>query len=112
RVQMDVVERIRPRDGSRGIHMRDYAPYLEAMDSLGIITHARPAWDAVVENFSPFHAGYYRLRTRVWSFHYNKGQIGPTDRTQSLALTANGRVLAYWDAPSMQPREHEAVVWL
>jgi mono/diheme cytochrome c family protein len=112
RVDMEVVEKIRPRDGSRGIHMREYEPYLKAMDSLGIITHARPSWDAIVETFSPFHSGFYRLKTRVWSFHYNKGHIGGTDRMQSIALTANGRVLAYLDAPSMQPREHEVVVWL
>jgi len=112
RVDMSVVEKIRPRDGSQGIHLRDFEPYLKAMDSLGIITHARPSWDAVVENFSPFHSGYYRLRTKVWSFNYNKGEIGATDRMQSIALTANSRVLAYLDAPSMQPREHEVVVWL
>ena len=112
RVDMSAVERIRPRDGSPGLHLRDFAPFLQAMDSLGIITHARPAWDAVVENFSPFHSGFYRLKTSVWSFNYNKGEIGQTDRMQSIALTANGRVLAYLDAPSMQPREHELVLWL
>lgn len=112
RVDMSVVEKIRPRDGSQGIHMRDYDPHLRAMDSLGITTHARPSWDAVIENFSPFHSGYYRLKTSVWSFNYNKGEIGQTDRMQSVALTANGRVLAYFDAPSMQPKEFETVVWL
>ncbi|WP_254513052.1 DUF1592 domain-containing protein [Anatilimnocola floriformis] len=112
RVDMSVVEKIRPRDGSQGIHMRDYDPYLRAMDSLGITTHARPSWDAVIENFSPFHSGYYRLKTSVWSFNYNKGEIGQTDRMQSIALTADGRVLAYLDAPSQQPKEFEAVVWL
>ena len=112
RVDMSVVEKIRPRDGSKGLHLRDFAPHLEAMDSLGILTHARPSWDAVVENFSPFHSGMYRLKTRVWCFNYNKGEIGGTDRMQSIALTANGRVLASFDAPSMEPREHEVVVWL
>jgi hypothetical protein len=48
----------------------------------------------------------------VWSFNYNKGEIGDTQRMQSIALTANGRVLAYIDAPSMKAREHEMVVWL
>ncbi|MCE9603649.1 MAG: DUF1592 domain-containing protein [Planctomycetia bacterium] len=112
RVDMSVVERIRPRDGTVGIHMRDFGTHLQAMDSLGIITHARPSYDCLVENFSPFHSGFYRLRTSVWSFNYNKGEIGETDRLQSIALTANGRVLAYVDAPSMQPRTHEIVVWL
>lgn len=112
RVEMSVVERIRPRDGTQGIHMRDYEPFLQTMDSLGIITHARPAYDCVVENFSPFHSGFYRIKTSVWSFNYNKGEIGETTRMQSIALKADGRLLAYFDAPSMKPQEHEVVVWL
>jgi len=113
RPDMQTVEAIRPRDNKpSAIHMRDYDRYLQEMDSLGILTHARPSYDCVVENFSPFHSGYYRLKTSVWSFNYNKGEIGETDRLQSIALTANGRVLAYIDAPSMKPQEHEIVVWL
>lgn len=112
RVDMSIIERLRPRDGSRGLHLNEFAPFLKEMDSLGVLTHARPSWDAVVENFSPFHSGMYRIKTSLWSFHYNKGSISPTDRMQSFALTASGRVLAYFDAPSMQPRAHEVVVWL
>jgi mono/diheme cytochrome c family protein len=112
RADMSVIESIRPRDGSKGIRMQDYGSYLQAMDSLGILTHARPSYDCVVENFSPFHSGFYRLKTSVWSFNYNKGEVGATDRLQSIALTANGRVLAYLDAPSMESREYEIVVWL
>ena len=113
RVDMQTVEAIRPRDNKpSAIHMRDYDRYLKEMDALGILTHARPSYDCIIENFSPFHSGFYRLKTSVWSFNYNKGEMGETDRLQSIALTANGRVLGYIDAPSMKSKEHELVVWL
>jgi mono/diheme cytochrome c family protein len=114
RADMASIEQIAPRAGrnTSTVHMRDYDQYLQRMDSLGILTHARPSYDCVVENFSPFHSGFYRIKTRVWGFKYNKGEIGETDRNHSIALTADGRVLGYVDAPSMKPTEHELVVWL
>lgn len=112
RPDMNAILKLRPRDGSPGPGLGKFEPFLEEMDSLGVLTHARPSWDAVVENFSPFHSGFYRIKTSLWSFHYNKGSIYPLDRMQSFALTASGRVLAYWDAPSIQPKPQEAVVWL
>ncbi|MGE3803174.1 MAG: DUF1592 domain-containing protein [Gemmataceae bacterium] len=94
------------------LKLTERLPHIEKMESLGMLTSARPSFDPQVGNFSPFYSGYYRLRTKVWSFHLNKGEVSATDRMQSLALTANRRVLAYFDAPSQKPQEHELVVWL
>jgi mono/diheme cytochrome c family protein len=96
----------------RTMRLPDRLPYLAEMDSLGIITGARESYRPEVENFAAFHAGFYRIRTSVWSFDYRQGTLSPARRMQSLALLANERLLAYFDAPSMQPREHELVVWL
>lgn len=113
KVDLELIDRAYPRPGQgKALHLIDRLPFLQEMDSLGILTHARPSWNAEVENFSPFHSGLYRIRTSLWSFHLKDGEVLPTDRRQSFALTANGRLLDYFDAPSMEPQEHEVVVWL
>jgi hypothetical protein len=96
----------------RKTHLDLRRPHIEKMDSLGMLSSARPSFEPWVGDFSPFHSGYYLLRTKVWSFHLKDGNITAADRMQSLALTASGRVLAYFDAPSLKPREHELTVWL
>ncbi|MFT5122254.1 MAG: hypothetical protein ACI9TH_002508 [Kiritimatiellia bacterium] len=83
------------------------------------------------ESFSPYFAshvtiypGTYRLRTSLWSFQWDKGQVLPSrgieaGRLSVVQLTGDGRggqhpsyVLGYFDAPSMDAREHEMDVWL
>ena len=107
-----IKEMHRTRENGKKMPLQEKGALLQTMDSLGIITHARPAYIPMIENFSPFHSGYYRITTSVWSFEYDKGQILPSDRMQSFALTANSRVLAYLDAPPLKPTVHEKVVWL
>jgi hypothetical protein len=53
----------------------DKLPFIEKMDSLGILTSARPSFEPGVGDFSPYHAGYYRLRTSLWSYHIKQGVI-------------------------------------
>ena len=107
-----IKEMHRTRENGKKMPLQEKGALLQTMDSLGIITHARPAYIPMIENFSPFHSGYYRITTSVWSFEYDKGQSLPSDRMQSFALTANSRVLAYLDAPPLKPTVHEKVVWL
>lgn len=66
----------------------------------------------------------YRVRTSLWSFGWDKGQVLPGRRTEAarlsvVKLTGDGRggqhpsyVLGYFDAPADQPQEHEVTVWL
>src|SRR5262249_55130345 len=96
----------------RKTHLDLRWPHIKKMDSLGFLTSARPSFEPWVGDFSPFHSGYYVLRTKVWSFHLKGGNITATDRMQSFALTANGRLLAYLAAPSRKPLEQELTVWL
>ncbi|MFT5524051.1 MAG: hypothetical protein ACI9HK_002001 [Pirellulaceae bacterium] len=102
----------RKRANGRTMPLQEREPLLQTIESLGILTHARPAYIPEIENFSPFHSGYYRITTSVWSFEFNNGELLPSDRMQSLALTASGRVISYLDAPSLKPQLHEMVVWL
>lgn len=107
----EALEKFFPRNG-KGAHLLERVPFLKSAESIGVLTHARPSFNPEVENFSPFHSGFYRIRTSVWSFDLKDAQMSPTARMQSLALTADGRLLAYLDAPSMESQEHELVVWL
>jgi hypothetical protein len=103
------------REDGRTMSLQVREVLLNATESLGILTGTRPSFTPHVGNFSPFHSGFYRFRTSVWSFHHdpkNNGELKPGERAQSFALTASGRVLAHFDAPSLKPKEHELVVWL
>ena len=114
KVDLEWIESVYPKPGSgkKGMNLREKQKFLETMDTIALLTHVRPSWNAEVENFSPFHSGFYKIQTRVWSYFHKIGEMGPGKRHQSLCLTADGRLLTYLDAPSMEPTVHEVVVWL
>lgn len=83
------------------------------------------------ESLSPYfiehvtiYPGRYRVRTSLWSFQWDKGQVLPSRGTEAarlsvVQLTGDGRggqhpsyVLGYFDAPSIDAKEHELVTWL
>lgn len=83
------------------------------------------------ESLSPYfiehvtiYPGRYRVRTSLWSFQWDKGKVLPSRGTEAarlsvVQLTGDGRggqhpsyVLGYFDAPSMDAKEHELITWL
>jgi len=83
------------------------------------------------ESLSPYfiehvtiYPGRYRVRTSLWSFTWDKGQVLPGRGTEAarlsvVQLTGDGRggqhpsyVLGYFDAPSMDSQTHELITWL
>ena len=83
------------------------------------------------ESLSPYFAwhvtiypGLYRVKTSVWSFQWDKGKVLPSRGTEAarlsvVQLTGDGRggqhpsyVLGYYDAPSIDSKEHELVTWM
>jgi hypothetical protein len=62
--------------------------------------------------FVAVYPGRYRIRMSVWSFLWDKGEVKPSPRTEAAALLADGRALAYFDAPSLKPTVTEVEVWL
>ena len=70
------------------------------------------------------YPGRYRIRTSLWSFQWDKGQVLPARGTEAarlavVQLTADGRggqhpnyTEGYLDAPSLKPTEHETEIWL
>jgi hypothetical protein len=82
------------------------------------------------EDFQPyltqFVASYpakYRVRTSLWSFTWDKGEILPSRGTEvarlmTVHLTGNGTgeghpsdLIAYFDAPSIDEQVHEVTTW-
>src|SRR6185437_14867403 len=78
------------------------------------------------ESFSPYfiehvtiYPGLYRVKTSLFSFKWDKGQVLPARGTEAarlsvVQLTGDGRggqhpsyVLGYFDAPSLTSQEHE-----
>ena len=80
--------------------------------SIGIFRHEDDAFRPSFKTFYPVFAGRYRLRVSLWSFAWDKGEVKPNPRTEAASLVAGGRVLGYFDAPSLKPTVHEVEVWL
>jgi Protein of unknown function (DUF1592)/Protein of unknown function (DUF1588)/Protein of unknown function (DUF1587)/Protein of unknown function (DUF1595)/Protein of unknown function (DUF1585)/Planctomycete cytochrome C len=83
------------------------------------------------ESFSPYfiefvtiYPGHYRVKTSLWSFKWDKGQVLPSRGTEVarlsiVTLTGDGRggqhpsnVLGYYDAPSLQETVHDITTWM
>jgi hypothetical protein len=62
--------------------------------------------------FRVVYPGKYKLRMSVWSFLWDKGEVKPNPRTEAALLSAEGRTLGYFDAPSLKPQVTEIEVWL
>ena len=62
--------------------------------------------------FRVVYPGHYKLRMSVWSFIWDKGEVKANTRTESALLSAEGRTLGYFDAPSLAPTVTEIEVWL
>ena len=88
----------------------------------------RPEDESFFPYFNSFVAIYparYRLRTSLWSFQWDKGQVLPSRGTEAarlavIQITGGGSggghpttaVLGYFDAPSLNAQQHEVVTWL
>ena len=62
--------------------------------------------------FAPIRAGHYRLRLSTWSFQWDRGKLLPRPAPEAVSLHADDRLLAYVDAPSLEPTVHTIDTWL
>ena len=98
---------------SKGLREFEQEKLFPYRGTVGIFRHDDDAFHADFARFAPIQAGFYRVRMSIWSFHWEKGQVQPSERTEVASLNAADRgVLGYFDAPSLKPTEHETVVWL
>ena len=92
--------------------------------SVGLFRHEDESLSPYFIEHVTIYPGRYRVRTSLWSFQWDKGQVLPSRGTEAarlsvVQLTGDGRggqhpsyVLGYFDAPSINSQEHELVTWL
>jgi hypothetical protein len=96
----------------------------ETGSSVGLFRHEDESLSPYFIEHVTIYPGRYRVRTSLWSFQWDKGQVLPARGTEAarlsvVQLTGDGRggqhpsyVLGYFDAPSLESREHELITWL
>lgn len=92
--------------------------------SVGLFRHEDESLSPYFIEHVTIYPGRYRVRTSLWSFQWDKGKVLPSRGTEAarlsvVQLTGDGRggqhpsyVLGYFDAPSIESKEHELVTWL
>ncbi|HEV7403722.1 MAG TPA: DUF1592 domain-containing protein [Chthoniobacteraceae bacterium] len=92
--------------------------------TVGLFRHEDESMSPYFMDHVTIYPGLYRVRTSLWSFQWDKGQVLPSRGTEAgrlsvVQLTGDGRggqhpsyVLGYYDAPSMESKEHEVVTWM
>ncbi len=92
--------------------------------SVGVFRHEDESFSPYFMEHVTIYPGRYRVRTSLWSFQWDKGKVLPARGTEAarlsvVQLTGDGRggqhpsyVLGYYDAPSLDSKEHEFVTWL
>jgi len=92
--------------------------------SVGLFRHEDESFHPYFNEFVAIYPAKYRLKTSLWSFQWDKGQILPGRGTEAarlsiVTLTADGRggghpstLLTHLDAPVAGPQSHELTVWL
>lgn len=92
--------------------------------AVGLFRHEDESFNPYFIEHVTIYPGIYRVRTSLWSFQWDKGQVLPgrgteVGRLSVVQLTGDGRggqhpsyVLGYFDAPDTHALEHEVHVWL
>lgn len=92
--------------------------------SVGIFRREDESVNYYFRGHTTIFPGRYRVRASAWAFQWDRGKVLPARGTEALRLasvqlTGDGRggqhpnyTLAYLDAPSLKPTEHQLDVWL
>jgi hypothetical protein len=96
----------------------------ETGSTVGLFRHEDESLSPYFAEHVTIYPGMYRVRTSLWSFQWDKGQVLPSRGTEAarlsvVQLTGDGRggqhpsyVLGYYDAPSIESQEHELMTWM
>lgn len=91
--------------------------------SVGVFRHEDESFGPRFQSFSAIYPGRYRVRTSLWSYTWDKGQVTPGRGTEAVRLSVIqlqgiGRggghpsyVLGYFDAPAWDAKVHEFEWW-
>jgi hypothetical protein len=92
----------------RDLQVKKLLPY---KGSVGVFRTDDCANPGRIQHFVAVHPGRYKLKLSLWSFQWDKGQVKPASQMHAARLTVNGRLVGYFDAPSLKPTEHEVECW-
>ena len=107
----------------QGAHER-LGLYTKNDSSVGVFRHEDDSFRPWFQAFAAVHPGRYRVRTSLWSYTWDKGEVKPSRgveaaRLSVMQLTGRGRgqghpsyVIGYYDAPSLEGQIHEFDQWL
>jgi len=107
---------------NRGAHER--LGMYETDSSVGVFRHEDASFRPWFQGFAAIYPGRYRVKTSLWSYTWDQGQVLPARGTEAarlsvMQLTGRGLgqdhpsyVIGYFDAPSLKPQVHELVQWL
>ncbi len=96
----------------------------ETGSSVGLFRHEDESFSPYFIEHVTIYPGVYRVKTSLWSFQWDRGQVLPGRGTEAgrlsvVQLTGDGRggqhpgyVLGYFDAPATGPLQHAVHVWL
>ena len=92
--------------------------------SVGVFRHEDESFQPSFQRFAAIYPGKYRFRTSLWSYQWDKGKVLPSRgveavRLSAMQLTNRGLggghpsyTIGYFDAPSLESKEHEFVHWM
>lgn len=95
----------------------------ENAESVGIHRHEDESFAPRFQAFTAIYPARYRVRTSLWSYTWDKGEVKPARGTEAVRLTmvqlkGNGRhnghpsyLIGYFDAPSIDSQFHEFEWW-
>ena len=95
----------------------------ESAESVGIFRHEDESFNPRFQAFSAIYPGRYRVKTSLWSFTWDKGEVKPARGTEAarftmIQLKGIGRhsghpsyLIGYFDAPSIDEQVHEFEWW-
>jgi len=95
----------------------------EDAESVGIHRHEDSSFMPRFQAFSAIYPGRYRVRTSLWSYTWDQGEVKPARGTEAarftmIQLKGNGRhnghpsyLIGYFDAPSIDSQVHEFEWW-
>ena len=92
--------------------------------TVGLFRHEDESFSPYFIEFVTIYPGYYRVKTSLWSFQWDKGKVLASRGTEVarlsiVTLTGDGRggqhpstVLGYYDAPSLEEKVHDIKTWM
>ena len=105
------------RNTSLGTKLRDYE------GAIGFFTGPVERTFSMTMQFSPVHAGVYRIRTSAWGFWWDRGRVEPPHRNESFMLSvwlpsdgprfvhSPSRRLGMFDVPALNSSVHQYTGW-